>query len=357
MNLLILSNRLYLIVKLRYLRPEFLPGTRVMKTLIIAEAGVNHNGNMDIAYQLIDQAKNCGADMVKFQTAISCTSKFAPKAEYQKRATGEGSQMDMARKLRLTFDQHKQLFDYCNKVGIQYLSTAFDVTSVNFLNTLNLPLWKIPSGEITNLPYLIKIAQLHGKVVMSTGMSELEEIRSAINILRNNGTEDITLLQCHTDYPTAYENVNLKAMHSLYEEFNLPFGLSDHSSGIECAIAAVAMGATVIEKHFTLDKGMEGPDHLASIEPHELGQLVQSIRNVELAMGDGRKFCSEAECKNMIVARKSIVANRNIKKGEIFTEENITTKRPGNGISPMKWFEVLGTTAIRDFNEDELIEI
>lgn len=329
----------------------------MMRTLIIAEAGVNHNGDMNIAYQLIDKAKECGADMVKFQTAISCTSKFAPKAEYQKRTTGEGSQMDMARKLRLTFDQHRQLYDYCNKVGIQYLSTAFDVTSVDFLNTLNLPLWKIPSGEITNLPYLIKIAQLQGKVVMSTGMSEIDEIRTAIKILKDNGTDDITLLQCHTDYPTAYENVNLRAMLSLSKEFNLPFGLSDHSPGIECAIAAVAMGATVIEKHFTLDKHMEGPDHLASIEPQELKQLIQSVRNVELAMGDGRKVCSEKERKNIIVARKSIVANRDIKKGEVFTEENITTKRPGNGVSPMKWFDVLGTTAIRDFNEDELIEI
>lgn len=328
-----------------------------MKTLIIAEAGVNHNGDMNIAYELIDKAKECGADMVKFQTAISCTSKYAPKAEYQKRTTGEGSQMDMARKLRLTFDQHRQLYDYCNKVGIQYLSTAFDVTSVDFLNTLNLPLWKIPSGEITNLPYLIKIAQLQGKVVMSTGMSEIDEIRTAIKILKDNGTDDITLLQCHTDYPTAYENVNLKAMLSLSKEFNLPFGLSDHSSGIECAIAAVAMGATVIEKHFTLDKHMEGPDHLASIEPQELKRLIQSVRNVELAMGDGRKVCSEKERKNIIVARKSIVANRDIKKGEVLTEENITTKRPGNGVSPMKWFDVLGTKAIRDFNEDELIEI
>ena len=327
-----------------------------MRTVIIAEAGVNHNGDMYLAKKLIDEAKIAGADFVKFQTAIDCTSKFAPKAEYQKRETGKDeSQLQMALKLRLTFDQHKELYDYCKKVGISYLSTAFDVTSVDFLNSLNLPFWKIPSGEITNLPYLIKIGKTQKPVIMSTGMSEIDEIRDAIMILKDNGTTDITLLQCHTDYPTKMEDVNLKVMDTLKKEFNFPVGLSDHSIGIEVPIAAVGMGATVIEKHFTLDKNMIGPDHKASIEPDELRAMIRAIRNIEVALGDGVKKCSETEKPNIIVARKSIVAKRAIKKGEILTEENITTRRPGNGISAMKWFDVLGTKAIKDFEEDELL--
>ncbi len=327
-----------------------------MRTIIIAEAGVNHNGSMELAKKLIVEAKIAGADFVKFQTATNCTSKFAPKAEYQKRETGANeSQLDMAKKLRLTLDQHKQLYDYCEAVGIKYLSTAFDIESVHFLNSLNLPFWKIPSGEITNLPYLIEIAKTEKPVIMSTGMAELSEIRDAIKILRDNGTKEITLLQCHTDYPTMMEDVNLNAMLTLRKEFSVPVGLSDHSIGIEVPIAAVGMGATVIEKHFTLDKRMVGPDHKASIEPNQLRELVFAIRNVEKAFGSSEKFCSEKESKNIIVARKSIVAKRDIKKGEKLTEENITTRRPGNGISPMRWFEVLGTSAVRDFQEDELI--
>lgn len=329
-----------------------------MHTTIIAEAGVNHNGNMDLAKRLIDKAKEAGADFVKFQTAVNPTSKYAPKAEYQKRETGEkGSQLDMALKLRFTLEQHRELYEYCKEVGIAYLSTAFDITSVHFLDSLKLPFWKIPSGEITNLPYLLEIAKTHKPIVMSTGMAEIKEIRTTIDILRDNGSGEITLLQCHTDYPTKMENVNLRAMLTLAEEFKTPVGISDHSVGIEVPIAAVSLGATIIEKHFTLDRTMYGPDHKASIEPQELVSLVKAIRNIETAMGDGRKTCSDQERENIIVARKSIIANKAIKKGEVLTENNITTKRPGNGISPMKWFEVLGTKAIRDFKEDELIEI
>ena len=327
-----------------------------MKTVIIAEAGVNHNGDMDIAKRLIDEAKKAGADYVKFQTAVDCTSKYAPKAEYQKRETGaDETQLQMALKLRLKLEQHRELYEYCAKKGIKYLSTAFDIDSVRFLDSLQLPVWKIPSGEITNLPYLIEIAKTRKPVLMSTGMAEMDEIAVAMKILREYGTSEITLLQCHTDYPTAMDHVNLRAMNTLKQQFNVPVGLSDHSVGIEVPIAAVAMGATVIEKHFTLDRNMVGPDHKASIEPDELASLVRGIRNVERAMGDGVKKCSEAERPNIIVARKSIVAKRDIKQGEVFTEENITTKRPGNGVSPMKWYEVLGTKAVRDFGEDELI--
>lgn len=327
-----------------------------MKTIIIAEAGVNHNGDMDLAKKLIDEAKIAGADFVKFQTAVNPTSKYAPKAEYQKRETGaDETQLQMALKLRLTLDQHYELYEYCNKVGISYLSTAFDIDSVHFLDSLDLPFWKIPSGEITNLPYLLEIAKTHKPIVMSTGMAEMDEIRMTVELLKSNGSGEITLLQCHTDYPTMMENVNLRAMNTLAEEFDLPVGLSDHSIGIEVPIAAVAMGATVIEKHFTLDRNMYGPDHKASIEPDGLRAMISAIRNIEVALGDGQKICSPLERKNIIVARKSIVAKRDIKKGEVLTEENITTKRPGNGVSPMKWFEVLGTKAVRDFGEDELI--
>ena len=327
-----------------------------MKTVIIAESGVNHNGDMKLAKLLIEKAHDAGADFVKFQTAVDCTSKFAPKAEYQKKTTGaDESQLEMAKKLRLTLDQHYELYEYCKKIGISYLSTAFDIESVKFLDSLDLPFWKIPSGEITNLPYLIEIGKTEKPVVMSTGMAELCEISDAVDILKDNGTTDITLLQCHTDYPTEMDNVNLNAMITLKKKFNTPVGLSDHSIGIEVPIAAVALGAKVIEKHFTLDRTMIGPDHLASIEPDELARMVKAIRNIEKAMGDGEKKCSPIERANIIVARKSIVAKRDIKKGELLTEENITTKRPGNGVSAMKWFDVLGTKAIKDFEEDELI--
>lgn len=327
-----------------------------MHTVIIAEAGVNHNGDMTLAKKLIEEAKKAGADYVKFQTAVNPTSKYAPKAEYQKRETGaDETQLQMALKLRLTLEQHYELYLYCKKVGIEYLSTAFDIDSVHFLDSLNLPFWKIPSGEITNLPYLLEIAKTHKPIVMSTGMAEMDEIATTLEVLKSNGSGDITLLQCHTDYPTLMENVNLRAMNTLADAFHLPVGLSDHSVGIEVPIAAVAMGATVIEKHFTLDRNMYGPDHKASIEPEGLRAMISGIRNIEIALGDGKKVCSPLEKKNIIVARKSIVAKRDIKKGETLTEDNITTKRPGNGVSAMKWFEVLGTKAARDFGEDELI--
>ena len=323
--------------------------------LIIAEAGVNHNGSMELAKKMIEIAKEAGADIVKFQTGYDCVSKFAPKAKYQIETTGEGSQADMVKTITLTFEQHRELYEYCKKVGIPYLSTPFDVTSVEFLATLDLPFWKIPSGEITNLPYLIKIGQTKKPVVMSTGMAEMNEINEAIDILKSNGTKDITLLQCHTDYPTQMKDVNIKAMLTLKDTFNLPVGLSDHTMGIEVPIAAAALGATIIEKHFTLDRTLKGPDHTASLEPNELKQMVSSIRNIEIALGDGIKKCSDNERDNIIVARKSIVAKKNIKKGEVLTEENITTRRPGNGISAMKWFDILGTKAQKDYNEDELI--
>lgn len=327
-----------------------------MKTIIIAEAGVNHNGSVPLAKRLIEEAKIAGADFVKFQTAVNPTSKYAPKAEYQKTAVEDDeTQLQMALKLRLSLDQHRELFAYCKAVGIAYLSTPFDIESVRFLHSLGVPFWKVPSGEITNLPYLIEIAKTHKPVVMSTGMAEMEEISMAIQVLQRNGSEDITLLQCHTDYPTEMRNINLKAMNTLVDNFKLPVGISDHSIGIEVPIAAVALGARIVEKHFTLDKNMAGPDHKASIEPKELRMMVSAIRNIEMALGDGRKKCTSAEKKNIIVARKSIIAKKHIKKGELFTEDNITTKRPGNGISPMRWFEILGTRAIRDFDEDELI--
>lgn len=330
-----------------------------MKTLIIAEAGVNHNGSFDLACKLADKAKECGADIVKFQTLVpeKLVSKFAQKAEYQKNNTdNKESQLEMLKKLSLSFDEFVKLKEYCDDIGITFLSTPFDIDSIHFLNDL-VPFWKIPSGEVTNLPYLIEIAKTKKDVIMSTGMCELEEIENAINVLNKYGAGKITLLHCTTEYPAPYEDVNLKAMLSLKERFNLEVGYSDHTKGIEVAIAAVSLGATVIEKHFTLDRKMEGPDHKASLEPNELKNLVDSIKNVNKSLGDGIKKVSNSEKKNIEIARKSIVAKKQIKKGELLTEENITTKRPGNGISPMKWFDVLGTKAIKDFEEDELIEI
>ncbi|HHX95326.1 MAG TPA: N-acetylneuraminate synthase, partial [Clostridia bacterium] len=253
------------------------------------------------------------------------------------------------------FDDFIELKNYCEMQKITFLSTPFDLESIDFLANLGMEFWKIPSGEITNLPYLIKIAKTHKPVIMSTGMSNLDEIQEAFNLLQENGSGEITLLHCTTEYPAPYEDVNLRAMLTLKEKFNTPVGYSDHTIGIEVPVAAVTLGATVIEKHFTLDRNMEGPDHKASLEPHELKAIVSAIRNVELAMGDGVKKPTPSEKKNIAVARKSIVASRNIKKGEVFTEDNLTTKRPGNGISPMRWYEVLGQRAVRDFKEDELI--
>ncbi len=331
-----------------------------MSVFIIAEAGVNHNGSIALAKQLVDAAKEAGADCVKFQTFISknIVSKSAGKGEYQKKETlAEESQHDMLKKLELTFDEFTELNEYCKEKRIKFFSTAFDNESVEFLHELGMSMWKIPSGDITNLPYLIKIAQLNQPVILSTGMSTMEDISKAISALQDNGAGEITVLHCTTEYPTPFEDVNLNAMLTIKEKFGLKVGYSDHTKGIEVSIAAVALGATVIEKHFTLDRTMEGPDHKASLEPNELKELVNSIRHIEKALGDGEKNPANSELKNMEIARKSILAKREIKKGEIFTQENLTVKRPGNGISPMQWFEVIGTKASKDFNEDELIEL
>ena len=328
--------------------------------LIIAEAGVNHNGGIILAKELIAKAKYAGADIIKFQTFISenVVSKYAPKAEYQNNNTKtDESQLEMVKKLELSFDDFIELNNYCKEIGIEFLSTAFDFESIDFLNQLGMQVWKIPSGEITNLPYLIKIAKLNKKVILSTGMSTMREIEDAVNILKDHGASELIILHCTTEYPTPYEDVNLNAMLAIKERFGYEVGYSDHTMGIEVPIAAVALGAKVIEKHFTLDRTMDGPDHKASLEPSELKTMVDAIRNIELSMGTGIKEPADSEKKNIAIARKSIVANKSIKKGEILTEQNLTVKRPGDGISPMKWFEIIGTKAIRDFEEDELIEI
>ncbi len=330
-----------------------------MKTIIIAEAGVNHNGDINIAKKLIDEAKKAGADIVKFQTfnPACLASERASMAEYQKRNLGKTeSQLNMLKKLALSYDSFIELSEYCGSNGIKFLSTPFDINSIRFLNGIQ-DSWKIPSGEITNYPYLVEIAKTKKSVILSSGMSTLDEVSHAIDVLNKFGCNDISLLHCNTQYPTPFEDVNLKAMLTMKEYFNLIVGYSDHTLGIEVPIAAVALGAKIIEKHFTLDRKMEGPDHKASLEPHELSEMVNSIRNIEKALGSGEKIPSLSEKKNMVIARKSIVASRNIEKGEMFTEENITTKRPGNGISPMKWNEVIGTRATRNFMEDELIEL
>jgi N,N'-diacetyllegionaminate synthase len=330
------------------------------KVFVIAEAGVNHNGNIEIAKKLINAAKNSDADAVKFQTfkAEKVMSKFAQMADYQKVNTGiDETQLEMIKKLELSYNDFVYLKEYCDKLDIEFMSTPFDYDSIDFLNELDVQHWKIPSGEITNLPYLIKIAKLHKPVILSTGMSTMEDIKAALSILRENGAGEITVLHCTTEYPAPFEDVNLNAMNTIEKKFNIPVGYSDHTKGIEVPIAAVALGATIIEKHFTLDRNMEGPDHKASLEPDELKAMVSAIRNVEASLGSSEKKPAASEQKNMAIARKSIVANSKIIKGEVFTEENITVKRPGDGISPMKWFEVIGQVAIRDFEEDELIEL
>lgn len=332
------------------------------KVFIIAEAGVNHNGSIDLAFKLIEAAKEVGADAIKFQSfkADKVVSKDAEKAEYQKKTTNSNeSQYEMIKRLELSLDDHYKLFDYCLNKGIQFLSSPFDLESIDLLIQLKLETLKIPSGEITNLPYLRKIAQFNKNIILSTGMSDLGEIEDALDVLINNGTdkERITILHCNTEYPTPFEDVNLKAMLTIKNAFNVKVGYSDHTKGIEVPIAAVALGAEVIEKHFTLDRNMEGPDHKASLEPKELKEMVMAIRNIEKALGNGIKKPSESELKNKPITRKSIVAKKDIKKGEIFTEENLTVKRPGNGISPMRWDEIIGKEAKRDFDIDELIEL
>ena len=331
------------------------------KTLIIAEAGVNHNGSIEMAKQLIDTAAIAGVDYVKFQTfkAEKLVTKEAKQAEYQQRNAADESQYTMLKKLELSQAQHEELVSYCKQKGVRFLSTAFDLESIDYLHSVNLGLWKIPSGEITNYPYLKKIAQYGEPVIMSTGMCSMDDVEQAINVLLKNGLtkEQITLLHCNTEYPTPMQDVNLKAMLQLRDKFGVKVGYSDHTKGIEVPIAAVALGAEVIEKHFTLDRNLPGPDHKASLESNELKAMVDAIRNIEQALGDGQKHVSASEGKNIAIARKSIVAAKDIKRGELLTEENLTTKRPGSGISPMRWEEVIGTKAIRDFKEDELIEV
>lgn len=333
-------------------------------TIIIAEAGVNHNGSVELAKKLVDKAAEAGADYIKFQTfkAANLVTKSARQAEYQKKNIGgkDDSQYLMLKKLELTSKEYDVLVDYCGKRGIRFFSTAFDYDSINYLNSLGLGLWKIPSGEVTNYPFLKCIAAYNEKTILSTGMCDMADVRAAVDALCKNGLskENLILLHCNTEYPTPFEDVNLKAMDALRKEFGVEVGYSDHTKGIEVPIAAVALGATVIEKHFTLDRNMEGPDHKASLEPDELKAMVSAIRNIEKAVGgDGTKHVSDSERKNIAIARKSIIAACDIKKGELLTEKNLTVKRPGTGISPMRWEEVIGTKAIRDFAEDEIIEL
>lgn len=329
-----------------------------MSVIIIAEAGVNHNGNIKLAKEMVNKAKEAGADYIKFQTFKPklLVSRYASKAEYQKKTTDESqTQLQMLEKMTLNYEDFVELKSYCEHIGIGFISTPFDLESIDFLESLNMDFWKIPSGEVTNLPYLESIGKTGRKVILSTGMCEIEEIYEALNILEKSGSGDITILHCNTDYPTDYNDVNLLAMHHIAKEFNKPIGYSDHTIGIEIPIAAVALGATVIEKHFTLDKNMDGPDHKASLNPIELKDMITSIRNTEKGLGDGIKKRTMSEQRNCIAARKSIVAKTNIEKGETFTIDNITIKRPGNGISAMLWYEVLGKVASHEYKEDELI--
>ena len=332
------------------------------KTMIIAEAGVNHNGSMELARQLIDKAVEADVDYIKFQTfkAETLVNRGARQADYQTKNIGkEESQLEMLKKLELSFPEFITLDEYCKETGIKFLSTPFDHESIDFLASLRMDYMKVPSGEISNLPYLRRIAQTGIPVIMSTGMCTLGMIEEALNALYRNGlsTDDITLLHCNTEYPTPMVDVNLRAMETLRYAFGTKVGYSDHTKGMEVPIAAVAMGATVIEKHFTLDRTLPGPDHVASLDPMELKAMVDAIRNIEKAMGSSVKKVSASEEKNIYVARKSIVASKAIRKGETLSEDNLTVKRPGNGVSPMKWDEVIGIEAKRDFEEDELIEL
>ncbi|MFA7610534.1 MAG: N-acetylneuraminate synthase [Sulfurimonas sp.] len=331
------------------------------KVFIIAEAGVNHNGSVELAKQLIDAAVKAGANAVKFQTfkAEKLVSKNAKKAKYQKEnmSNEDDSQFNMLKKLELDLDTHHELISYCTQKNIMFLSTPFDHESIKLLDTLGLEIFKIPSGEITNLPYLREIGRLNKKIILSTGMSDIGEIEEALDILEKAGTKkkNITVLHANTQYPTPMRDVNLKAMVTIGKTFDVAYGYSDHTLGIEVPIAAVAMGAHVIEKHFTLDKTMKGPDHKASLEPDELQAMVKAIRNIELALGSSVKKPSKSEIPNIQVARKSIVASQDIKKGEVLDEANITTKRAGKGINPMRWDEIVGSVALKNYKEDEPI--
>ncbi|MFV0288284.1 MAG: N-acetylneuraminate synthase [Mycoplasmatales bacterium] len=329
------------------------------KTYIIAEIGCNHNGDFELAKKMVDVAVDCGVDAVKFQTfkADKLISKYAPKAEYQKKTTGEEeSQLEMTKKLELSFNEYLEIAEYTKEKGVDVFSTPFDDESLDFLISTNMAIYKIPSGEITNLPYLEKIGKLNKKVIISTGMAVMSEIKRAVNILEENGTKDITILHCTTEYPTQDQDLNLNVIKTLQKEFpNNDIGYSDHSIGYEVPTVATALGCTVLEKHFTLDNNMPGPDHKASANPDILKRLVSGVRKIEKAMGHYEKIPAEVEINNKIVARKSIVAKKNIAKGEKFTLDNITVKRPGNGISPMEWYNILGQSSEQEFTEDQLI--
>ncbi len=330
------------------------------KIFIIAEAGVNHNGDIQTAKELIDVAAAAEADAVKFQTfkADTLVCRQAPKAAYQMETTSaEESQFDMLKKLELTPDMHRELIDYCHEKNIMFLSTPFDLDSLHYLVDCGLAVIKIPSGEITNYPLIREAGRSGKRIILSSGMSTIDEVREAVAVLKENGSTDITVLHCNTEYPTPFSDVNLRAMQTIKEETGVSVGYSDHTPGIEAAVAAAALGAIVIEKHFTLDRNMKGPDHKASLEPNELTEMVRAVRHIEQALGDGEKKPSASEKKNMAVARKSLVAKCLIKGGEMFTEENLTAKRPGTGLSPMLWNQVIGQKAKRDFAADEMIEL
>lgn len=332
-----------------------------MQTFIIAEAGINHNGSLENAKKLADAAKAAKADCVKFQTFVpeSLVTHEAQMADYQRENTGQNdSQLKMLQQTALSFDEFRELKEYCDIIGILFISTPFDFESIDFLIELNLPFWKIPSGEITNYPYLKKLAQTGKPVILSTGMSTLPEIEEAIKVLEKYGTRDISLLHCTTEYPAPIDEINLRAINTMKEKFRVPIGYSDHTEGITAPLAAIGAGAAIIEKHFTLDRNMDGPDHRASLEPEELAEMVKQIRRAEqMLSGTGVKGRAPSEEKNIIIARKSIVAKVPIRKGEFLTEDNLTTKRPGNGISPMEWENVIGKRAKRDFRIDEFIVI
>ncbi|MDO4866006.1 MAG: N-acetylneuraminate synthase [Clostridia bacterium] len=330
-----------------------------MSILVIAEAGVNHNGSFDMACQLVDAACEIGADVIKFQTFIpeNLVTNTAPMADYQKkRVTDASSQLEMLKRIALSFDDFRRLSDYCQKKGIQFLSTPFDLESIDFLHEIGMTCWKLPSGEITNYPYLRKVAEYGGKMILSTGMCTLQDVEDAVRVFRDNGVDDLTLLHCTTEYPAKPESVNLRAMETLRQHFNCPVGYSDHTKGITASIAAAAMGATIIEKHFTLDRNLPGPDHKASLEVSQFSDMIRRIRKVEKMLGSGVKEPAPDEYGNRRVARKSIIAARPICAGEQFTEENLTTKRPGTGITPMRWTEIIGRTASRNYGKDEQID-
>lgn len=330
------------------------------RVFIIAEAGVNHNGDLERALRLVDAAAQAGADAVKFQTfqAESITSKAAPLATYQKKNGAEAdSQFEMLKKLELSEQDHEVLRKYAQEKNILFFSTGFDIPSLHLLKKMGLSLFKVPSGEITNLPYLEVMAELAEEVIISTGMSSVHEVQDAVKVFLDRGfsKEDLVVLHCNTEYPTPFEDVHLRAMAQLGQTLGVRYGYSDHTLGIEIPIAAAALGAVVLEKHFTLDKNLPGPDHRASLDPNELKAMVEGIRRIEKALGQSEKKPSPSELKNIGVARKSIVTAKSIKKGDLFTTENLTTKRPGTGLSPMKWHAVLGTPALRDYEEDELL--